>query len=283
MSVAPPNSAVHKIAARSPDWRPKLVISDLDGTLISHQHGLSEPHREMMQQLSDRGVPVIPATGRGPRLLKLTRKQVGGDGFMIMGQGGVVFDGVKPIHVDSMSATAALSIIDVVASQVGEVRVGAEDAGDFSHPLRLQTGFHWPYSIDFHEFVDSADVVRTDVLKLFIEARQLDIDDLVAIIREVLPAEVAEVTHSGIGFAEISPPGVDKARGVAFVAERLQIAQEDILCFGDMPNDLAMFAWCGRSVAMGDAHATVIAGADAVTTTCDDFGFSRYIEDAFVW
>lgn len=276
--------ARHKIAAARDGWLPRLVVTDLDGTLVSHHHGMSDEHRDMMEYLIHKGIPVVPATGRGPRLLDLTRAEVGGgDGYLIMAQGAVVFGGRTLLHADSMPYDDALTITDKVRGALGEVRIGAEDAHDFGRPLRLQHGFQWPYSLDEADYVDSSDVLVGDVLKIFVETGLQDIDDLLQTVRAVIPPDTASVTHSGIGFVEISPVGVTKATGIAFVADRLGIDAADVLCFGDMPNDIPMFEWAGRSVAMANAHPDVLAVADDVTGTCEELGFSTYIKELFNW
>lgn len=271
----------HKRAAREPGWLPKLVATDLDGTYICHGHGLSAEHRAARDWLEARGIPVVPVTGRGPRLLDLTRSEIGEGGLLIMGQGGIVYDGRTLVHRASMSGDLALSILDRVREHVDDVRIGAEDGADFTEPLRLEHGFVWPYSMDESINVDGDDVVSEEVLKVFVESQSRTVDELVDVIRSFVPDDVAYVTHSGIGFVEISPPDVSKAAGVKFICDRFGIDHSDVLCFGDMPNDLPMFEWSGRAVAMGDAHADVLAAADDSTLPACDHGIARYISNLF--
>ena len=53
---------------------------------------------------------------------------------------------------------------------------------------------------------------------------------------------MATITQAGLGYIEICPPGVDKATGLAVVASALGVDPADVLVFGDMPNDVPMFA-----------------------------------------
>ncbi|MFV0535545.1 MAG: HAD family hydrolase [Cumulibacter sp.] len=271
----------HKRAARMPGWLPKLVATDLDGTYICHGHGLSVAHRAARDWLESIGVPVVPVTGRGPRLLDLTRAQIGEHGLLIMGQGGIVYDGRTLLHRASMSGAVASHILREVRERIDDVRIGAEDADDFTELLRLEHGFVWPFSMDESINVDAQDVVPAEVLKVFVESQSHDVDRMVAMIRSFVPPEVAYVTHSGIGFVEISPPNVSKAAGVRFICERYGIDHADVLCFGDMPNDLPMFEWSGRAVAMGDGHPDVLAAADDVAAPVCDIGIARYIAGLF--
>ncbi len=103
-------------------------------------------------------------------------------------------------------------------------------------------------------------------------------DSLLAMARSVVSPVVAELTHAGLGFIELCPPGVTKATGLAVALERHGIDRRDVLVFGDMPNDLPMFGWAGRAVAVSNAHPDVLAVADAVTGSNDDDGFADYLE-----
>jgi hydroxymethylpyrimidine pyrophosphatase-like HAD family hydrolase len=72
---------------------------------------------------------------------------------------------------------------------------------------------------------------------------------------------------------------VDKATGLWVVAEAVGVDPADVLVFGDMPNDLPMFAWAGWSrVAVANAHPSVLAVADEVTLTNDEDGVAVYLD-----
>jgi hydroxymethylpyrimidine pyrophosphatase-like HAD family hydrolase len=72
--------------------------------------------------------------------------------------------------------------------------------------------------------------------------------------------------------------GISKATGVAELARPLGIGAEDVVAFGDMPNDVPMISWAGLGVAMGNAHPEVIEAADEVTTPNTDDGLARVLE-----
>lgn len=279
--MTPQVQPAYKRAARSPDWRPKLVATDLDGTYICLEHGLSDANRAARAFLEQQGIPVVPVTGRGPRLLDLTRREIGEGGLLIMGQGGVVFDDRTLLHRDYMSRDHAEHILSQIHAKLGTVRLGAEDGTDFLAPLRLEHGFTWPYGMDESVHVESDDILAPEVLKFFVQSDDIPVDEMAARIREFIGPDDAYVTHSGIGFVEISPPHVSKAAGVQYICDRFGIEHDDVLAFGDMPNDLPMFAWSGRAVAMGDAHPLVAEAADDIASDACDLGFAGYIAGLF--
>jgi HAD superfamily hydrolase (TIGR01484 family) len=71
---------------------------------------------------------------------------------------------------------------------------------------------------------------------------------------------------------DLAPDGVSKASALAEVAERLGVAQQDVLAIGDGRNDVAMLEWAGRGVAMGQSPLEVQEAADDVTETVHNDG-----------
>jgi hydroxymethylpyrimidine pyrophosphatase-like HAD family hydrolase len=72
----------------------------------------------------------------------------------------------------------------------------------------------------------------------------------------------------------VTAAGVNKATAVA----ELGVPPEAVIAFGDYPNDIPLLTWAGRGVAMGNAHADVLAIADEVTATNDEDGVALVLE-----
>jgi hydroxymethylpyrimidine pyrophosphatase-like HAD family hydrolase len=88
-----------------------------------------------------------------------------------------------------------------------------------------------------------------------------------------------DITYStNNGLVEIVPLGISKATGVEEVARPQGITAEDVVAFGDMPNDVPMLGWAGLGVAMGNAHPDAVAAADEVTASNTDDGVARVLE-----
>ena len=72
---------------------------------------------------------------------------------------------------------------------------------------------------------------------------------------------------------------MDKATGLAVVAQTLGVDPAEVLVFGDMPNDLPMFEWAGWGrVAVDNAHPAVRALADEITLSNDEDGVAVYLD-----
>jgi hydroxymethylpyrimidine pyrophosphatase-like HAD family hydrolase len=90
---------------------------------------------------------------------------------------------------------------------------------------------------------------------------------------------LGDITYStNDGLVEISPVGISKAIGLQEIARPLEIAAQDTVAFGDMPNDVPMLVWAGHGVAMGNAHPEAVEAANEVTASNDDDGLARVLE-----
>ncbi|HZS22993.1 MAG TPA: HAD hydrolase family protein, partial [Pseudonocardiaceae bacterium] len=88
-----------------------------------------------------------------------------------------------------------------------------------------------------------------------------------------------DITYStNNGLIEIVPQGISKATGVEEIATPLGISPDDVVAFGDMPNDVPMLVQAGHSVPMGNAHPDVLAVANEVTAPNTDDGVARVLE-----
>jgi hypothetical protein len=184
-----------------------------------------------------------------------------------------------------MSREDATAVIASIEEVTGELIVAVEDAAEQAEalrPLRVQHGFDWPYPEPAHLLPRHEVLPVGAVLKVFLRSSRLGEDDLLALARGVVDPAVAELTHAGLGFIEVLPPGVTKATGLAVALKHHGVDFGDVLVFGDMPNDLPMIeavtAGGGRAVAMANAHPAVLTAAADRTSGSDADGVARYVE-----
>ncbi|WDZ85947.1 HAD family hydrolase [Micromonospora cathayae] len=263
---------------------PKLIATDLDGTLVRSDETVSAYTHGVLDRVRAAGIPVVAATGRGPRLAELTRNDIRAADYLVMAGGGRVVDQSDPagpvvLRDVRLSAAALTGILADLEAVVGPLTVMVEALDDPDAPLWGDYHPSWPYQ-DLFEARPRQHCLAQDVIKAFARARDHHhVDEFLEVARQVVPAEVATLTQSGLGFIEICPPGVDKSTGLSVVVEALGVDPADVLVFGDMPNDLPMFEWAGWSrVAVANAHPAVRAAADEVTLRNDDDGVAVYLD-----
>jgi Cof subfamily protein (haloacid dehalogenase superfamily) len=268
-------------------WRPKLVASDLDGTLLTSTGEVSPRTRAALEACWAAGIPVVGVTGRGPRLLDSVHAALDGRGIAVLAQGGYVVDLERDevLRTIGLPRAQAAEVIERIEAVAGELIVAVEDAAEQAEargPLRVQHGFNWPYPEPAHLLPRNQVLPRGAVLKVFLRSSTIDQDALLALAQQVVDPAAAEVTHAGLGFIEVLPPGITKASGLGVALDRYGIGFADVLAFGDMPNDLPMLTAVGeaggRSVAVANAHPAVRAVAQQLTSGHDVDGVARYLE-----
>ncbi|HEU4421504.1 MAG TPA: HAD family hydrolase [Pilimelia sp.] len=262
---------------------PKLVATDLDGTLVRSDDTVSAYSHEVLDRIRAAGIPVVGATGRGPRLTELTRNDIRAADFLVLAGGGRVVDQSDPagpvvLRDERLDGRVLAELLAALEARVGPLTVMVEALDSPDAPLWGDYDEAWRYP-DRFEARPRAECFRGEVIKAFARTPDHLVDALLVAAREVMPPELAAVTQAGLGFIEICPPGVDKATGLAIVAQTLGVDPAEVLVFGDMPNDLPMFEWAGWArVAVANAHPAVLAAADEITPRNDDDGVALYLD-----
>ena len=260
--------------------RPRLVATDLDGTLVRSDGTVSAYTRDVLAELDRRGVPVVFVTGRPLRWTEDVFEYVGGHGLAIVSNGGLVWDVAR-------SAVHLLRPLDPavgleVCGLIREAAPGATFAVESLAGIALETGF-----LERHAVPEGAR--RGPVEELFdnaavkVLARHEELSAQEFWDRAMLAVgDRAVVTWSSTSaLLEISGAGVTKASTLALLCADHGVTADDVIAFGDMPNDLPMLGWAGTSYAMADAHPTVTAAADHVAPGHDDDGVARVLAGVF--
>ena len=262
---------------------PKLVATDLDGTLVRSDETVSDYSLAVLRKVREAGIPVVGVTGRGARLIELCQRDLPEADFFVLAQGAYVVDVRDP------DQSRVLRRDRIAGADLAEALRRLEEAVDrplmvmvevLDHPrapLWADANVVWPYA----EWIpyDRVAALAEPAYKGFANAPGLTIDELLAAARAVIPPTLATVTQAGLGYVEITAPGVDKASGLAVVAADLGVEAVDVCVFGDMPNDVPIFAWAGwRRVAVANAHPEVLALADEVTASNDADGVAAWLE-----
>jgi HAD superfamily hydrolase (TIGR01484 family) len=255
-----------------------LVATDLDGTLLRSDGTVDDRTRRAIAELEAAGLPFVICTARPPRWLRPLGEETGHRGLAVCANGGVIWD----LHADAVVEEFPLDLElarEVVARLRAVLPQGAwavERAGGFAHEPTYAPRWPVPDGTD----VDAIDaLLERPAVKLMLRHPELTADALLAHARELI-GDLVEVSHSSAndGLLEISAPGVSKASALAGVCAELGIVSDEVVAFGDMPNDLAMLSWAGWGVAVANAHAEVIAVADEVTASNDESGVALVLE-----
>ncbi|MFF5295161.1 Cof-type HAD-IIB family hydrolase [Paractinoplanes globisporus] len=259
----------------------RLVATDIDGTLIHDDGSLSPGTLEVLHALP---VPLVLVTGRPVRWLRQLYDQMPEPVPAVCANGAVVYDPVTDtvLRTDPLSVEILLDVTKRLRDSVPDIAlaVEVEDGRQFWYeeawPVR------WEADNDVVRVLAAPEeLTSVPAVKLLARSANHEPDAFYELISGIL-AGFAETTHSSkSALVEISAAGVTKAAGLAWLCERDGFAANEVLAFGDMPNDIPMLTWAGHSVAMGNAHPAVRAVADEIGRTNDEDGVAVYLRQAF--
>ncbi|MEV0938913.1 HAD family hydrolase [Micromonospora wenchangensis] len=263
---------------------PRLVATDIDGTLLGDERRLSARTAAVLERISAAGTPVVLVTGRPIRWLQLVYDQLAAPLPAVCANGAVVYDPDtdQVLRADPLAPELLAEVARRLRAAVPEVSFAVEIVD--SRQMRHEA--HYPLRWDAdHEAIRAVEspeeLASVPAVKLLARAGTQDPDAFVQVVAGALEG-LAEATHSSYsGLVEISAAGVTKAAGLAWYAARVGVAQADVLAFGDMPNDVPMLTWAGRAVAVANAHPAVLEIADEVTGANTADGVAAYLEKVF--
>jgi HAD superfamily hydrolase (TIGR01484 family) len=245
----------------------KLVLTDLDGTVADiGKHVVSENVRDAIVSCEDRGVHVVPVTGRFYDMAKPVLEVLGFDDLGVFDNGATIQD---------------CKTGDVVWSQWMEVDVVKRLARTLIPVSRI---IDYAREGDEHEPADNEleriDLIDQAVASVFAIVHQ---DDIEATTRQL--EQVPDVTFYWAPVSYVGGPvykGVqithilaDKFHGVNALRNIIGTPKEQTLAIGDGDNDIALFNNAGIKVAMGNATEKLQAAADYIVGPVEQDGFAE--------
>lgn len=240
----------------------RAFISDLDDTLLTEDHGMSDRTAETLRRVLRQGVKVVLASGRSAASIRPFVRKVGTPYPYI------AYNGAQIVDAKTHEVLHASEVPEALAR---EVLRWLEDKGVYA---QFYGGDDWFYAEEnpFAEsYARSTGVAGTRIGTLSAHlsgptAKVLAVDDPARI--QALIAEGRErfgdalmITTSKPYFMEVTSPGATKGKAVAKLAGMIGLAPETTLCAGDSLNDMSMLTWSARPIAVLNARAEVKAVA----------------------
>ena len=265
----------------------KLIALDLDDTLLGRDGILSPGNRAALERAIAGGVEIAVATGRAYATTPEEMRRFPGIRYSITGNGAAIYD-----------QTTDRAVMRRVLPKGAAARV-----------LALLAGM----DISYEAFLDGRAYAQADYLQQldtfmmdrptqdYVRATRMPVPDILAFIREhgdqmdslaAIPRNMAVkrqvmetlksldsvyITTSSPRLVEINHKDCTKQRGLAYLAELLEIPREETAAFGNADNDAEMLSWAGVGVAVAESTPMCLAAADYVTGPYDADG----VADAF--
>jgi Cof subfamily protein (haloacid dehalogenase superfamily) len=276
-------------ALRRPRPLPRLIATDLDGTLLRDDKTVSERTVAALAAAEEAGIEVIFVTGRPARWMDVVSAHVHGHGHAICGNGAAVVDlhrGNELVEVRPLGAGDAQAIVRSLRLAAPGVSFAVERTDGMSYeprypPLHEEQPAEVAVAEKLLGSLGSGRPGRPGrpVLKLLAHHTALDPDGFLTLAREVAGMHGEFTRSSPSALLEISGRGVSKASTLARRCARHGIRPAEVVAFGDMPNDLEMLGWAGTAYAMANAHPDVLAATARHTASNDEDGVALIIEE----
>ncbi|MBN0043230.1 HAD family phosphatase [Streptomyces actuosus] len=256
----------------------RLIATDLDGTLLRSDGSVSQRTREALAAATAAGAAHIVVTGRAVPWTRHVLDDLGYRGLAVCGQGAQVYDAgehrlLTSVTLDRQLAGVALAKIE---AEVGPLYLAASRDG-LEGEVLVGPGYAVQGRLTATPFTDASDLWTAPLNKIYIQHPELSDDELAEAARRAAGGFVG-VVMAGAGIVELLPLGLSKATGLSLAARRLGVRAAETIAFGDMPNDIPMFAWSSHGVAMANAHEELKSVADEVTSSHEDDGIAVVLE-----
>ncbi|MEV0648589.1 HAD hydrolase family protein [Phytomonospora sp. NPDC050363] len=259
---------------------PRLLATDLDGTLLLADRTISARTRAVLSAARAAGMTLAAVTARPPRVFTEITDVAEFCDLAICSNGALVVDFAtgEVLETRTMTVPVARKAVEALRPALPDTHFGVETG----YEVVAESGYSRVDSVgDRRVHVPTMeDVLSTagQIVKVLAHSTTAHVDDMLAAALAVGPADVV-VSHSGgRGLLEISAAGVTKATTLAEFCAARGLTAADVVAFGDMPNDLPMLAWAGRAYAMGNAHPDVRAAVADHTLGCEEDGVAVVLE-----
>ncbi len=276
--------------------RPRLLLADVDGTLVTKEKKLTDRAIAAVKKLREQGIEFAVTSGRPPRGMQMLIKPLGITTPVAAFNGGLF---VKPdltiISEHVLGKEVVEPIIQIIEQH--QLDVWIYRGNDWfvherhgSHVDREEWTVKFPPQV-----VSSYDDVLDKVAKIV--GVSDDLDAVAACEKAVRAAfgprigtkqttphrdggdhPTVTAARSQPYYLDVTHPEANKGGVVLTLAKMLSIKPEEIATIGDMPNDVSMFEQSGISIAMGQASEEVKKSATETTTSSEDEGFASAVE-----
>jgi len=266
----------------------KLLVVDVDGTLLGRDGGISVENREAVAQACDLGIKISLSTGRTVLASQRIINQLPLDGYHIFFDGALVADPKqnKEVYVQLISKTLVQEAVEF--AHLNDINLELFSATQYfieretwASDIRRQYFGIQSTLIDFTNIWEQERIIKGTVVASSAEERAKadslcrrfagDLDNLTF-------SWTSTPAYPNVDFVNIVARGVSKGRALEALASYLAIPLTKVMAIGDERNDVSLLSTAGLAIAMDNAAAEVKAVADYITLDVDQDGVAAAIK-----
>ncbi|MEH7484307.1 Cof-type HAD-IIB family hydrolase [Neobacillus drentensis] len=260
----------------------KMIVLDLDDTLLQDDHTISDRTKRALMDAQELGVKVVLASGRPTSAMYAIAEELRLNDF---GSFILSFNGAKITNCQTgeelFSSTLSPDVVHYlyevsrrenvwIHTYVGDYIV-TESGNQFTNIEGEITGLE---IIEVGSFVEAVSEPVVKVLMLEDETKLGDVEEK---LQQELAGQLS-VMRSKPFFLEFTEHGITKGTSLSYLIQQLGIKREEVIAIGDSYNDLAMIEFAGLGVAMGNAPDDIKEKANFVTDSNMNDGVAKVVE-----
>ncbi|QHS23850.1 Cof-type HAD-IIB family hydrolase [Virgibacillus sp. MSP4-1] len=238
----------------------KLIVSDLDGTLLSYHKGLLERDKEAILHAVGKGTEFSVASGRMDVEIKEVMGMIGATGHRISQNGSFVYSkDEERIYGHVFSKNDVLDLYQFLISTDAPLTIFSENQGFVNDASRIKSVYmsrlFFPIELDTN-LINSIQK-GLEVSKISVNSHQTE---WLKQIQAKIEGQFSSIADSFISDPEcldIMPKAINKGKGVKAIMDAYHLQPEEIMCIGDSYNDISMFQLTPHSYVMSQADEEV--------------------------
>ncbi|MFS4494765.1 HAD family hydrolase [Maribacter sp. 2308TA10-17] len=254
----------------------KMVVSDMDGTLLNSNHEVSSRFFELFEELQKRNILFVAASGRQYASIVHKLEPIKNEILVIAENGALVKEKEKELLVTPIQNHLKSSLLSKIENIDGAhaMLCGKYNAyfDGKSVPFLEQLKEYYA-SYEIH---DNFNTVTDEIIKIAVY-HNISAEEYIYPAMKDLEDQI-KVKVSGLNWVDLNHTDANKGFALEKMQERFGISSEETMVFGDYNNDLEMLGKAKYSFAMENAHANVSEIANYKTTSNDDYGVERILE-----
>lgn len=256
----------------------KMLVLDMDDTLLTDDHEISNENREMLFKAQELGVYVILASGRPtPAMTAYAKELQLDDSYMISYNGAVITDlkDDKVIFEQTLTQKQIHELYDYSLKSNTHIityvdgKIVSETDSEFIEIEKNITG------LDHNKVLSFKDEVQSSAVKCILLEEPSYLKEVEKDLKDAMPH--LSVSMSKPFFLEVAQNGIDKAASIKILAEKLDIHQSEIIAVGNAGNDLTMIEYAGLGVWVDNVTPELRDKGDVIVASNNNHGVAEVV------
>ncbi|MEN8789067.1 MAG: HAD family hydrolase [Flavobacteriaceae bacterium] len=254
----------------------KLVVADMDGTLLNSRHEVSREFFDLYHRLREKNVLFAAASGRQFDSIAQKLSPIDKEIIIIAENGGFTVHRGKEIVSNPLEAGhKELILQELHRIEAAQAVLCAKNSAYLMPSSKPFLDHLKEYYTQFN-FLEDLYAFNGEVMKIAVYHHLGSEEHIYPFVKH-LEGEL-KVKVSGEFWVDLSHPDANKGHALEIMQQELGISRAETLVFGDYNNDLEMMGCADYSFAMANAHQNVLAAARYTTSSNDERGVEKVLE-----